>query len=67
MSVSVKNKGGGENVTPEVTEQTLLIEEILESLVGKVYGANATPDKILKGYSAYVGQELIVGTYDPDA
>lgn len=61
MSVFVKS-GGGENVTPEVQAQTPLVTEILESLVGKVTLANATPEAILEGYSAYVGQELVRGT-----
>lgn len=62
-------RGGGENVKAEVAEQTQLIEDMTaslntmtESLVGKATGANATPETILKGYSAYVGQELIEGT-----
>ena len=61
MSVNIK-AGGGENVTPEVQAQTPLVTEILESLVGKVTLANATPETILEGYSAYVGQELVEGT-----
>lgn len=61
----ILTRRGGEDVTPEVTAQTPLIEEILESLVGKVYGANATPDKIVQGYSAYVNQNLIEGTLEP--
>ena len=61
MSVNIK-AGGGENVTPEVTAQTPLVTEILESLVGKVTLANATPETILEGYSAYVGQQLVEGT-----
>ena len=61
MSVLVKS-GGGENVTPEVQAQSPLVTEILESLVGKVTLANATPETILEGYSAYVGQRLIQGT-----
>lgn len=64
MSLTIDGFCGGENVTPEVTAQTPLIEEILESLVGKVYGANATPDKIVQGYSAYVNQNLIEGTLE---
>ncbi len=60
MSVFVKS-GGGENVTPEVQAQSPLVTEILESLVGKVTLANATPEAILEGYSAYVGQMLIEG------
>ena len=51
-----------EDVTPEVTAQTPVITQILEGLVGKAQGANATADKILEGYSAYVGQELVEGT-----
>lgn len=58
--------GGGEDVTKEVNVQTPLVEDILESLVGKVYDANATPDKILEGYSAYVHQELVTGSLDPE-
>ena len=50
-----------ENVTPEVTAQTALITEITESLVGKVTGANATPEDILEGKCAYVGQKLVEG------
>ena len=51
-----------EDVTPEVTAQTPLIEEIIEGLVGKAQGATATADKILEGYSAYVGGVLVDGT-----
>lgn len=50
-----------EDITPEIVEQTPLVTEILESLVGKVTLANATPETILEGYSAYVGQQLIKG------
>lgn len=57
--------GSGENVKPEVDIQTPLIEDIKEILVGKATGANATADTILEGYSAYVGQELVVGKYKP--
>ncbi len=53
---------GGENVTPEVTTQTPIIQNITEALVGKAQGATATADKILEGYSAYVGGVLINGT-----
>lgn len=62
MSANVSNKGGGENITPEVTAQTSLVTEILESLVGKVTLANATPETLLEGYSAYVAGKLVVGT-----
>lgn len=54
--------GAVEDVTPEVTAQTPVITQILEGLVGKAQGANATADKILEGYSAYVGQKLLHGT-----
>lgn len=53
---------GGENVTPEVTTQTPIIQNITEALVGKAMGANATAETILEGYSAYVGQQLVNGT-----
>lgn len=52
----------GENVKAEVEYQTPVITQILEGLVGKAQGATATADKILEGYSAYVGQELVEGT-----
>ena len=48
MSVLVKS-GGGENVTPEVQAQSPLVTEILESLVGKVTLANATPRRYWRG------------------
>ena len=56
---------GGENVTPEVTTQTPIIQNITEALVGKAQGATATADKILEGYSAYVGGVLVDGEYVP--
>lgn len=59
---SAPMKTGGENVTEEVNVQTPLITSILEALVGKAQGATATADKILEGYSAYVGQQLVNGT-----
>ena len=51
-----------EDVTAEVNAQLPIVKNIKEALVGKATGANATADKILEGYSAYVGQELVVGT-----
>ena len=54
-----------DDVTPEVTAQTPLVTQILEGLVGKAQGATATADKILEGYSAYVGGVLVDGMYDP--
>lgn len=53
---------GGENVTPEVTAQTGLIDSIKTQLVGKATGANATADKILEGFSAWVNGQLVHGT-----
>lgn len=53
------------DVTAEVEEQTPLIQQIREAIVGKATLANATADKIVKGYSAYVGQELVNGTLEP--
>lgn len=53
---------GGENVTPEVTAQTGLIDSIKTQLVGKATGANATADKILEGFSAWVNGQLVQGT-----
>ena len=58
----LKNLPIAEDVTEEVNIQTPLITEILESLVGKATIANATPETILEGYSAYVGQQLVEGT-----
>ncbi len=62
MSISVKNAGGGESIKSEVEAQSQLIEEIRAALVGKATPANATADKILEGYSAYVGQQLVTGS-----
>lgn len=65
MADAFLTRKGGEDVTPEVNEQTVIIQDIMEALVGKVYGANATSETILKGYSAYVHQNLVEGTYEP--
>ena len=54
-----------ENIDSELDAQELSIADIKEALVGKVEGATATADTILEGYSAYVGQTLINGTYLP--
>ena len=58
-------KGGSENLDAELTTQESLIDSIEEALVGKATLANATADKILKPYKAYVGKNLITGTYVP--
>lgn len=54
--------GAVEDVTPEVTAQTGLIESIKTQIVGKATGANATADKILEGFSAWVNGQLVQGT-----
>lgn len=53
---------GVEDVTDEVAAQTPLVDELLESLVGKASGADAKPEDLSLGKKAYVGQKLIVGT-----
>lgn len=60
-----KTNVAGENLTEEMTAQETLIDDIKTALVGKVQGANATADKILAGYKAYVGRQLVEGTYEP--
>lgn len=57
-----KSNIGGENLNTQLTAQENLIQTITESLVGKVTLANATADKIIEGFCAYVGQQLIQGT-----
>ena len=54
--------GGGESLDTQLTAQETLIQTITESLVGKATQANATADKIIEGFCAYVGQQLIQGT-----
>ena len=54
-----------ENISAEVAAQPAMVAQIKENLVGKETGANATPETILEGYSAYVGQKLVTGTYKP--
>ena len=60
-----RSGGGGEILYAELTTQESLIDAIEAALVGKATGANATADKILKPYKAYVGKNLIAGTYVP--
>lgn len=57
-----KSNIGGENLNTQLTTQETLIQTITESLVGKATLANATADKIIEGFCAYVGQQLIQGT-----
>lgn len=57
-----KSNIGGENLNAQLTAQETLIQTITESLVGKATLANATADKIIEGFCAYVGQQLIQGT-----
>lgn len=56
--------GGGEDLTPELTEQSALISQIRAMLVGRVTEANATPEDILKGKKAYVGEKLVTGVLE---
>ena len=65
MAIIPLGGGGSENLNAELTTQETLIEAIEEALVGKATGANATANKILKPYKAYVGKNLITGTYVP--
>lgn len=55
----------GLNVIEEVKAQPDLVQAIIESLVGKVNGANATAEDIRLGKSAWVGQNLVEGTLEP--
>lgn len=65
MAIIPLGGGGSENLKTELTTQETLIDEIEAALVGKATGADATADKILSPYKAYVGRELITGTYVP--
>ena len=62
--------GGGENVKAEVETYTELVDEfegLLTDFVGLPEGADATAEDILLNKKAYVGQELVVGTFDKEA
>ena len=62
--------GGGENVKAEVEEYTNLVDEfegLLTDFVGLPEGADATAEDILLNKKAYVGQELVTGTFDKEA
>lgn len=61
MGKGIKAGGGSENLKPELQEQDVLISGILETIIGKSSGATATAETILEGYTAYVGQELVIG------
>ena len=65
MAIIPLGGGGSENLNAELTTQESLIDAIEAALVGKATGADATADKILKPYKAYVGKNLIIGTYVP--
>ncbi len=58
----VRRTGTMEDITPDLNAQSDLIKEIRAMLVGRVTEANATPEDILKGKKAYVGEKLIEGT-----
>ena len=61
MGQGIKAGGGSENLKPELQAQDILIDDILETIVGKSSGATATAETILEGYTAYVGKELVTG------
>lgn len=65
MAIIPLGGGGSENLNTELTAQETLIDAIEEALVGKATGANATADKILSPYKAYIGKNLITGTFKP--
>lgn len=70
MAWSNVGGSGGENVKAEVAEYTGLVDEfegLLTDFVGLPEGADATAGDILLNKKAYVGQELVVGTFDKDA
>ena len=67
MGKGIKTGGSAENLKEELATQDTLIVDILETLLGKAGGGNATAGNILKGYSAYVGQTLVEGTVTPPA
>ena len=58
----VRRTGTMEDITPDLNTQSDLIKEIRAMLVGRVTEANATPEDILKGKKAYVGEKLVEGT-----
>ena len=61
----VRRTGTMEDITPELNTQSDLIKEIRAMLVGRVTEANATPEDILKGKKAYVGEKLVTGVLEP--
>lgn len=60
----VRRTGTMEDITPDLTTQSDLIKEIRAMLVGRVTEANATPEDILKGKKAYVGEKLVTGVLE---
>lgn len=60
----VRRTGTMEDITPDLTTQSDLIKEIRAMLVGRAIEANATPEDILKGKKAYVGEKLITGVLE---
>ena len=60
----VRRTGTMEDITPELNTQSDLIKEIRAMLVGRVTEANATPEDILKGKKAYVGEKLVTGVLE---
>jgi len=61
----VRRTGTMEDITPDLNTQSDLIKEIRAMLVGRVTEANATPEDILKGKKAYVGEKLVTGVLEP--
>lgn len=67
MSSSVRGSGGGENLKEEVMAQPPLVQDILDLLVGKVEGANITPETVVRGFRGFNGRELVEGGLDPNS
>lgn len=65
MGKGIKTGGSAENLKEELSTQDALIANLAELIVGKSNGATATEETILEGFSAYVGQKLVTGTYLP--
>lgn len=61
----VRRTGTMEDITPDLNAQSDLIKEIRAMIVGRATEANATPEDILKGKKAYVGEKLVTGVLEP--